>query len=288
EREILPAIDKSLAQQGREVYQRYQCHTCHPIIDRSDKKRRVVAQMASLQHIGTDPQMALNAYHYTGRSGHLQGELIDPIKLDGKRFGPTTKVLPALSLATAAVILEPDPDKHFARRWIENGYDLLASLAENPILYTRKHLDFGVVKKSNPDTLLAYKARPLNGIWATAPYLHNGSVANLYELFLPYCAPTNYVQGACRRNHFTVGIREFDPVHVGFIDSEHADLFVFDTRLPGNSNKGHEYAAGNTPVFALDAKGRVVRDVSGQPVMTYLPPISHNERMALIEYLKTL
>ncbi|MGR8950163.1 MAG: c-type cytochrome, partial [Gammaproteobacteria bacterium] len=33
--------------------------------------------------------------------------------------------------------------------------------------------------------LLAYKARPLNGIWATPPNLHNGSVANLYELMLP-------------------------------------------------------------------------------------------------------
>jgi len=31
----------------------------------------------------------------------------------------------------------------------------------------------------------AYKARPLNGIWATAPFLHNGSVPNLYSLLLP-------------------------------------------------------------------------------------------------------
>ena len=26
---------------------------------------------------------------------------------------------------------------------------------------------------------LAYKARPLNGIWATPPYLHNGSVPTI-------------------------------------------------------------------------------------------------------------
>ncbi|MEJ7604887.1 MAG: hypothetical protein WKF37_01120 [Bryobacteraceae bacterium] len=31
-----------------------------------------------------------------------------------------------------------------------------------------------------------YKARPLNGIWAVAPYLHNGSVPNLFELLSPY------------------------------------------------------------------------------------------------------
>ncbi|MGR8949955.1 MAG: c-type cytochrome [Gammaproteobacteria bacterium] len=33
--------------------------------------------------------------------------------------------------------------------------------------------------------MLAYKARPLNGILATPPNLHIGSVANLYELMLP-------------------------------------------------------------------------------------------------------
>src|SRR5205807_2120961 len=33
--------------------------------------------------------------------------------------------------------------------------------------------------------LFGYTARPLNGVWATAPYLHNGSVPNLYALLLP-------------------------------------------------------------------------------------------------------
>ena len=32
---------------------------------------------------------------------------------------------------------------------------------------------------------LGYKARPLNGIWATALYLHNGSVHKLYQLLSP-------------------------------------------------------------------------------------------------------
>ena len=32
---------------------------------------------------------------------------------------------------------------------------------------------------------MRYKARPLNGIWATAPFLHNGSVLTLYDLLLP-------------------------------------------------------------------------------------------------------
>ncbi len=95
----------------------------------------------------------------------------------------------------------------------------------------------------------AYKARPLNGIWATAPYLHNGSVPNLNELLKP---PGERV------HPFRVGSREFDPVNVGFrIDQGD---FEFDTTLPGNSNAGHDYT-------------RTFSDV---------------ERKQLIEYMKSL
>jgi hypothetical protein len=34
----------------------------------------------------------------------------------------------------------------------------------------------------NATATVGYKARPLNGVWATAPYLHNGSVPSLAEL----------------------------------------------------------------------------------------------------------
>ncbi len=53
---------------------------------------------------------------------------------------------------------------------------------------------------------LKYKARELSGIWATAPYLHNGSVPSLYELLLP---------ADQRSKRFYVGNAEFDPKHVG-------------------------------------------------------------------------
>lgn len=96
---------------------------------------------------------------------------------------------------------------------------------------------------------LQYKARPLNGIWATAPYLHNGSVPNLDELLK---APEK------RAKSFKVGSREFDPVNVGFVTNE--GQFTFDTSLHGNSNAGHKYAK----------------------------ELSDDERKQLIEYLKTL
>lgn len=75
----------------------------------------------------------------------------------------------------------------------------------------------------------AYKGRPLNGIWATAPYLHNGSVPTLDELLK---APDDRIKT------FKIGAWEFDPDNVGFKSSGD---FTFDTALSGNSNQGHDY-----------------------------------------------
>jgi hypothetical protein len=98
--------------------------------------------------------------------------------------------------------------------------------------------------------LMSYKARPLNGIWATAPYLHNGSVPTLYDLLLP---------PASRPKKFVLGRREFDPKKVGY-ESEGDVPFVIDTSVTGNGNGGHEYGV----------------------------TLSDADRWALLEYLKTL
>jgi len=106
-----------------------------------------------------------------------------------------------------------------------------------------------ILKKPAPVGYV-YKARPLNGIWATAPYLHNGSIPNLDELLKP---------AADRSPKFHVGSREFDPTRVGFQTDKG---FLFDTSLPGNSNQGHEYGTDD------------MKD--------------DQKRAALLEYLKSL
>jgi hypothetical protein len=93
--------------------------------------------------------------------------------------------------------------------------------------------------------------RTLRGAWATAPYLHNGSVPNLYELLLP---------AAQRSRRFPVGHAEYDPVRMGYTMTAPAGTDQFDTSQPGNANTGHEYGTD----------------------------LSEEERMALLEYLKTL
>ena len=113
----------------------------------------------------------------------------------------------------------------------------------------------------------------MNGIWATAPYLHNGSVPTLYDLLLPKCKDGQI--GECRPTRFKVGVREFDPAKVGIKYKGLDPSFTyteFDTTLPGNSNAGHEYAAGKTR----------------QPDGTIPPALTRTERDELLEYLKTL
>lgn len=279
---VLPPINQPLADKGREVFHQYQCHSCHDDIKRTDPNRRITAYFPSLQTIGTDPLMAMNTLNYTGKSGVLEGQNINPADPNSPRFGSVTPVLPALSFAAGLMTQETG----------DNQQTIASAVANNPIKKTQRHLDFEVVDKDDPSTLASYKARPLNGVWASAPYLHNGSVPSLYQLFMPSCTDAEIAKGkTCRPNRFTVGTRELDPATAGFVQRDPAKypgLFVFDTRLPGNSNKGHEYAAGVTPVFVLNDGGRPQRDANGNPVMRKLPPINDEQRRALVEYLKSL
>jgi hypothetical protein len=103
--------------------------------------------------------------------------------------------------------------------------------------------------------------------------LHNGSVPTLYDLLLPKKRPGDPAEGEYRPDTFMVGSREFDPVHVGLKSSGY-DGFAFDTSIPGNSNAGHEYTAG---------PGH-----SPQPSGAVLPALSVEQRMDLLEYLKSL
>jgi hypothetical protein len=83
-------------------------------------------------------------------------------------------------------------------------------------------------------TTNAYAARPLQGIWATAPYLHNNSVLNLWQLLLP---------ADQRLKTFYPGCLEYDPEKVGFVSNKDCrpGQAPFEANKIGNSNAGHEY-----------------------------------------------
>jgi hypothetical protein len=114
--------------------------------------------------------------------------------------------------------------------------------------------------KIEPGTLLKrtlsrgeYEARVLEGIWATAPYLHNGSVPTLAELLLP---------PAKRRAYFNLGAK-YDINDVGLdVSQEGPPRYVTDCNElnSGNSRCGHDYGTR----------------------------LNDHEKKALLEYLKTL
>ena len=91
---------------------------------------------------------------------------------------------------------------------------------------------------------LIYKARPLNGIWAVAPYLHNGSVPTLDALLSP--------EDSARPSEFWMGSKQYDPVKVGYDGSEIPGATLFDTTMPGNSNQGHLYGTNLSSEDKLD------------------------------------
>jgi hypothetical protein len=99
-----------------------------------------------------------------------------------------------------------------------------------------------------------YANQPLDGIWARAPYLHNGSVPTLRDLLEP---PIN------RPAVFYRGYDLFDRERVGFVSnvpSAGGQTFSrYDTTVPGNSHDGHLY--GTT--------------------------LSDADKRAIVEYLKT-
>jgi hypothetical protein len=225
--EYLPALDSGKVSRGEALYQT-QCASCHAIIDRTNRKLELEAVMTPLSDLGTDPTMADNAMSRTAQTGVLQGEidLIGSKDADKiKKFGAEASGADILDNVVINTILG------------QKGDDIEAAVDE----YIR-------VKNAPGFKQPAYKARSLNGIWATAPYLHNGSVPNLWELMKP---------SAQRVKQFRVGSRTFDPANVGF---DNTGAFTLDTSLPGNSNAGHEFGTN----------------------------LSDDEKWALIEYMKSL
>ncbi|APV48553.1 hypothetical protein BWI17_01940 [Betaproteobacteria bacterium GR16-43] len=258
----LPSIDSDAAKRGKDRYDE-KCLGCHERIVRTDPDRTVTAKMVDVM---SDDAMARLAATRSGSTGPLNGTFR---RGTFKKFGPTepadgllTNGLVGVLLgdiaATLAALDEqrrgPSPLNALTVEAVPTATSAAAVLNDlRSYANDRKEL-LDAPAASNAFTVAArygtYKARPLNGIWATAPYLHNGSVPNLTELLK---APAERVK------KFFVGNREIDTVNVGLVST--SGPFEFDTSKPGNLNAGHEYGT------------------------TTLTP---DQKKDLIEYLKTL
>lgn len=274
--DLLGILNKDKIKSGAKIFNRY-CESCHTNIVRDDKNRRVLVHMSKIDSVGTDPVLAKNTTNYDGYSGMLQGNHVDlaPGKFVVEERMPVASLV---KFSSRNVVVEWDADRNPIVRFAQWTWDMLKTLRDNRVKDTVKRGNYPPSSPQQPlAEMNAYKARALNGIWSTAPYLHNGSIPNLYELLLPKKRQDDPVKDEFgnaieyRSDKFMVGSREFQPDVVGF-RAEGYDGFEFDTSIRGNFNTGHEYAAGKTPLH----------DGS------FLPPLSKPQRLELLEYLKSL
>lgn len=268
--EILGTIDMGKAKRGRLLYSEH-CESCHEVVDRTDWDRIVLANMSNMHMMGTDRAMAENSVNYAGYSGNFkntyQKEGVGPLVI--KDYAPAVQVLTA---ATMGAVATPDADKWVLRRGLDWLYLVAKSFFDNEIKPSVKSGDYWPDTTAAPyGSLLSYKARSLNGVWATAPFLHNGSVPSLYDLLLPIKREGDPEEGNYRPNEFKVGSREFDPIKIGF-RTEGYDGFTFKAIRRGDFNTGHEYGTRHAPP---------VNGVQRQP-------LTEADRWDLIEYIKTL
>ncbi len=219
-------LDTELLSKGEKIYQK-ECLQCHQMVDSSNPDRQLAAVAVRADEIGTDARMVNNFSEGRVKTGELEGKHF--ALWFGEKFTAQAKRLDVVMHVTLGALLH-------------NPWDSLCSIIEE--FQQNKSRELNV-------DLKYYKARPINGIWTSAPYLHNGSVPTVYDLLLP---------AAQRPKQFYVGNRELDTDKVGYQATFLEGSSLFDTTLPGNSNSGHEYGI----------------------------QLSEPDRKALVEYVKSL
>jgi len=239
---ILPPIKTTLAAQGEALYGQL-CARCHlPAVGTADfwnspewktpneaGERYLHMDAINFSVMGTDPAQATDM-------ANRRVTVPDSLGLGTDQFGP------ALGKVVANVV--------------GFYYD-----SQTPPVSPEDRAKMNGYRDNFIQAPLGYKARPLDGIWAAPPYLHNGSVPTLYALLSPVSE---------RPKTVFLGGREFDPVDVGYRNEAIPEGFALNTKLRGNFNAGHEFTDD------MSRPGRLDRQLAPE------------ERRALVEYLKTL
>lgn len=266
---ILPRIDRGLARQGAALYDQ-RCTSCHLPATNTDAfwnspawlpanaagQRYLRVPVVSVDEIGTDPAQAVDMKNRAVRVPASFG-------FSGTTRSEGDKVWVPYGPALGQVV------EKVVYRWYDD-HQIPAADRERMNGYRPNGIRDGL---RGPDgSVPGYKARPLDGVWATAPYLHNGAVPTLWDLLSPYDE---------RPKSFWLGNRQFDPVKVGYVTTPLANgfrLVAVDPKtgrtVRGNGNGGH--------LFETPIPGRAPR------AGTIGPTLTTAERSALVEYLKTL
>lgn len=234
------AIVPELRDRGAEIF-RDNCAACHNMApyERTDPTANFFGETfikigrVDFRKVGTDPTYALSLLTRSIETNSTTAPLFGgaPIVSALQFFGATVQA----NIQRVITEAQLEPAEIFAL----NGMRFTKGPDGKPVPYSPRQ----------PPTYL--KASPLAGVWATGPYLHNGSVPTVYELLSPVEE---------RREVFWTGGQALDLINLGYSSDDAPGRFRFDTRLLGNGNQGHEYPRGG---------------------------LDHDARMAVIEYLKS-
>ncbi len=241
---VMGPIDKDLAKQGETLFAEH-CAGCHNMktlttpyretdpADNFFNKTFIKIGRVNYLKVGTDPTYVTSLLQRLAITNPATARLLDnkPVAPAAAYFLRTVGASVARAMTDAGIDEQKQLDMH--------GYRFRRSVDGSPIPYL-------------PPSFTDLKASPLEGVWATGPYLHNGSVPTIYELLSPESE---------RRQVFWTGGQELDLKRLGYVSDDAPGRFRFDTTLPGNRNTGHIYPAGG---------------------------LSEDERLAVIQYLKTL
>ena len=262
-------LDAALVAAGEKVFNKKDpaeenesCADCHGIKEGKTRSLTHKTWATPLIDVGTDSR-EVNLLGSQIKTGVLEGAVIFPTKPPLKAVDSAFSVLG--TVVTGSIFQHYLPVELDAKQQKElHKLDQLKAKFATEVEKLEDLGDLGSlddlketfeIKKPTATPSFPYESRVLQGIWATAPYLHNGSVSSLTELLTP---------SAKRASAFKVG-PAYDIETVGLATEQTKFNFTLKTtdcsdRNSGNSHCGHDYGTSFTP----------------------------QEKKALLEYLKQL
>jgi hypothetical protein len=148
--------------------------------------------------------------------------------------------------------------------------------------------DSVIIPRTTPQTQ-GYVADSLVGLWARAPYTHNGAVPTLYHVLVPSERPAKFVRGSISYDTEKIGY-QWQVEKLDEYKKADVTAVAFDTTWDSSSRLGHDKN------LIIDAAGKIVRggwDGALQPGETKVrldwSGAENKDALAdLMEYLKTL